>query len=514
MKKIASLALVVLTLALSAAVVLAQAGPTSLPGGGWWSPFQVQNVGDEEATLLYTAYWQMGVGDDTTYSQDGEVLVGPNESVTYNPALEPNYPVGPRIGFDTADKHLPTGFAGGVELAADQPLRAVVTVNNFQVGPVGTPGGRASAYYQSVQVPSEELFFPVMKANYFGQTTGFYIQAAGGDATITAEYIFEGGPAEVGPIDIDAGRTYLLDPEAAGVPVTGNGTLGSLVVTATSGQVAGVIIETQHDVSVGTFSLSTTGFGPDDACLMIVAPTNKVEFFGGGTGWQLQNTTGTDATVDVTFTVSGVQPGSPADTAGIEVGDEFEVTVTVPADGNYLFSQGNENYLQAVEVGGTQNLEPGVFFAGTAVSTQPLVATVNEFQGPNRILYSAFGVGNATTKLAAPAVKEAFFGQRTSLNIQNVGTSLTTPSVVYSCSDGETYEFDSYKAIGPGEAVNFFMLSDPTHQANGWGEVKVPAGNNCAVTVTATEPIVAVAQESIMDGTQDLKNYEGFNLVP
>ncbi len=510
MKRIGSVALAVLALAVTASMVMAQAGPTALPGGGWWSPFQVQNVGDDTATVTYTAYWVMG-GLSDTYSQDGTIEVEENASVTYNPALAPNYPSGSRIGFDTTDNHLPTGFAGGVELASDQPMRAVVTVNNFESGSMGTEGGRASAYYQSVQEPSETLFFPVMKPNYFGQTTVFFIQAAGGDATITAEYTFPGGPETVGPIDISAGRTYLLDPLAAGVPM---GTLGSLKVVATAGQIAGVVVEAQHNADPGTFALSTKGFGPNDADTTIVVPINKVNYFGAGTGWQLRNTTGTEANVDVTFTVSGVQPGSDADAAGIEVGDEFEVSITVPANDSYLFSQGNGNYLDAQLVGGTQNLEPGVFFAGKAVSTQPLVGSVNEHNGPDRILYSAFGTSSATTKLAAPAVKEAFFNQRTSLNVQNVGTSSTTPSVEYSCSDGNTYSFNSYKAIGPGEAVNFFMLSDPTHPANGWGEEKVPAGNNCAVTVTATESIVAVAQESIANGTQDIKNYEGFNLAP
>jgi hypothetical protein len=508
-KRIGTISLVLVLVIVAAISTSAQ----GLPAGGWWSPFQIQNVGDSQATVTYTAYEMQG--GTASYVEQMDVLVDPGTSVTYNPALAPNYPTGTRIGFDTTDYHLPSGFVGGVEIASDQPLRAVVTVNNFESGGLGVAGGRASAYYQSVQEPGTLLNFPVMKHNYFGQTTFFYIQAAGGDATINATYTCTGCPAAVTGITIEAGRNYLLDPSAASVP---DSSLGSLTVQATSGEIAGVVIEAQHGGSsvVGTFALSTKGFGPDDADTTVVAPTNKTKFFDATTGWQLQNTTGTAASSVVTFTVTNVQAGSPAAVAGIAAGDQFRHEFTVPANGSYLFSVGaaaGANYYKAVEVGGTRTITDGLFFSGLVVSDQPLVATVNEAAGANRILYSAFGTSNATTKLAAPAVKEAFFNQRTSLNVQNVGNAATTPSASYSCSDGSTYTVGAAQgvtAIEPGQAFNFFLLSDAVR----WGAVVVPGSNNCAVTVTASEPIVAVAQESITTGAQDIKNYEGFNLTP
>ena len=498
-------------LAMGLILGVASTAVAELPGGGWWSPFQIQNVGDDTANVTYTARTLQGQAAGTYTQSPTEITVPVGSSVTYNPALAPNYPTGTRVGFDTADDHLPSGFAGGVEIASDQPLRAVVTVNNFVAGTgVGVSGGRASAYYQSVQEPGTQINFPVMKHDYYGQTTTFYIQAAGGDATIEGTFASGSSTYPFGPINIDAGRSYMLDPSAASVPAS---TLGSLTVEATSGQIAGVIIEAQDGVSVGTFALATKGFGPGDADTVIVAPTNKTRYFNGLTGWQLQNTTALSATVAVTFTVSGVAAGSPAETAGIAVGDQFRSDVEIDPSGSYLFSVPNGNYYAAVEVGGTQTLEEGLFFSGLAVSDQPLVATVNEANGGNRIVYSAFGANNATGKLAAPAVKEMFFNQRTSLNVQNVGDASTTPVAVYSCA-GVEHTVTAYKAIGPGEAINFFMLSDATHPANGWGSEQVPAANNCAVTVTASEPIVAVAQESITTGAQDIKNYEGFNLAP
>lgn len=509
MKKMSVLLAAVLVFAVA---LSASAAPSGLPGGGWWSPFQIQNVGDADAALAYTAYWQEGQGGgeaNTTYAQDGTITLPGGGSLTYNPSLAPNYPTGGRIGFNTTDKHLPSGFAGGVVIEADQPIRAVVTVNNFKSQDMGVDGGRASAYYQSVQEPGTTLSFPVMKHNYFGQTTSFYIQAAGEAATINATYTYPGGSQAQTGLTIAAGKTYMLDPLAANVP---ENTLGSLVVEATSGMIAGVIVETQHSVSVGTFAMSTKAFAPADANTTVVAPTNKTKYFGGTTGWQLLNTTASEATVDVTFTIAGVQKNTLAAAAGITVGNQFAVQITIPANGSYLFSTGaaaGANYYKAIEVGGTKTITDGLFFSGVAVSNQALVATVNEANGLNRILYSAFGAGGATTKLAAPAVKEAFFNQNTSLNVQNVGTANTTPTAVYNCG-GTEYTVVAPSALAPGQAVNFFRLSDAAR----WGDVKVPASNNCAVIVTADQPIVAVAQESITTNAQDIKNYEGFNLTP
>jgi hypothetical protein len=510
MKKVI-LSIAVLMFLVAASVI---AAPSVLPGSGWWSPFQIQNVSEDIAVLTYTAYWQEGVGGsdgEVGITNSQEITLASGSSVVYNPALPPNYPDGPRIGFETSDYHLPGGFAGGVSVVANRPIRAVVTVNNFRSQEMGVHGGRASAYYQSVQEPASLLNFPVMKHDYWNQTTTFYIQAAGGDAVINATfygpggtiYAPGGGMISLKGIRISEGRTYMLDPAAADVPFN---TLGSLVVEATSGKIAGGIMETQHTVDVGTFALSTKALVPSDADITLYAPTNKTRYWGGMTGWQLLNTTSEEATVDVTFTIAGVEPGSPADLAGIKVGEQFDTRITIPGEGNYLFSVGTGNYYKALR--GTIPITDGLFFSGEANSTQPLVATVNEFQGRDRILYSAFGRSGATRRLAAPAVKESFFGQNTSLNVQNVGDQPVRPTAFYNCSDGETYTVESPNLINPGQSVNFFRLSD----ASRWGEVKVPEGNNCAVIVTAEQSIVAVAQESMMGGTQDIKNYEGLSL--
>ncbi len=509
MKKtnLVSSALALLTVSSMATNALA-----AIPGGGWWTSFTIQNVDTGTATVAYSAYWQVGEGGpnaNTVYTQDGTITVTQGSSVIYNPGLAPNYPSGIRVGFSTVDQHLPSGFAGGLEISSDKQMRAVVQVGNNPNGSVGTAGGTASAFYQGVLGSDigTSLLFPVMKHNYFGQTTNFYIQAAGGPAVISGSMSYSGTTAYFPTtVNIPAGKTYLVDPVALGVPAAA---LGVFEVSAVSGQIAGSVIEAQHTATVGTFALATKGFAPSEFDTTIFVPTNKLLFFGGSTGLQIQNTTGTAATAVVTFTVTNVQNPSPAHTVGIVPGMTYVANVTIPANGFYLFSRGNGNYINASSPLTTSPiLTDGVFFAGTVVTSQPVVATVNENNGARRLVYSTFPASRATTKVSAPLVKEDFANATTGLTVQNVGTASTNITAEYICG-ASTYNLGPFTvAAGAGFALN--DLDNVTR----WGSVLVPGNSNCAVTVTSSsQPIVGLAQESTTNGV-DFRNYEAFNLVP
>jgi len=532
MKRKAGLVSGLATGVLLASVLVASAAPGALPGTGWWTSIQIQNVGTDTATIAYTAYWQVGQGgaeSDTTYSQDGVITVTTGASVIYNPGQAPNYPAGSRVGFNTADKHLPSGFSGGLQVSSDSPIRAVASVGNNIQGTVGTTGGQASAFYQSTQGEdvSNRILFPVAKNNYFGQSTTMYVQAAGVAATIVATFTSPGGAYPVNggtPINIPAGKTFQIDPGMSSMP-SGNvaAALGSLTVQAVSGSIAGAILETPANTVPAKFALATKGFSDSDADTTIFVPTNKVSFNNSSTGWQILNTTGNLATAVVTFTVTAVQAGTPAATSGIAAGMRFRANIDIGGGGSYLFSKQNGNYYKATEVGGSRKITDGVFFSGIAVATQPVVATVNEANGPWRLVYSAFGANKSTAKAAAPLVKEAFFGNTTSFNVQNVGTLSTTVTAMYNCVAGttkNTYTLGGVAGgaafrVAPGAALNFFRLNNVDGR---WGTQLVPSGNNCAVTVTTDgQPVVAVAQESNLPDSAtpiDYKNYEAFSLTP
>ena len=209
--------------------------------------------------------------------------------------------------------------------------------------------------------------------------------------------------------------------------------------------------------------------------------------------------------------MTNVQAGSAGATAGIVVGDQYRADVEIGPGGAYLFSEPNGNYYAATPLDGAPAMASGLFFAGTAVSDVPLVGVVNENNGPNRLVYSSFGGNAATLKVAAPLVKEQFFGALTGLAVQNVGVTTATVNLSYDCkiagqTDRETFPVGPYD-IGAGAAKSFIRLRDATR----WGDVLVDPSAQCAVTVTSDEPVVALAQES---STFDTRNYEGFNLAP
>ena len=81
--------------ALVAVVLLASmvsSASAALPGPGWWTSFQIQNVDTGSATISYTAYWQVSSANDTTYSEDGTITLAQGAAVIYNPGLAPTYP--------------------------------------------------------------------------------------------------------------------------------------------------------------------------------------------------------------------------------------------------------------------------------------------------------------------------------------------------------------------------------------------------------------------------------------
>jgi hypothetical protein len=150
-----------LTLAISAA--FAQGG---LPGSGWWSGEQVQNVGDDDATITVTAY-----DKDTTDTFSASETVASGGAFTFLP---------------NSFADMPSGFQGSAVVSSNQPIKAIVNVTNRLSGDLGIDGGKAAAQYQGVDgsMVADTLYFPLVKGNHYSKTTTFYVQNAGSaDAT-------------------------------------------------------------------------------------------------------------------------------------------------------------------------------------------------------------------------------------------------------------------------------------------------------------------------------------------
>ena len=149
MKKAIPFVLVIVLL-VSVGLTFAQGG---LPGSGWKSGQQAQNVGSASAKVVMTAYEQNGTSHDC-----GEKTIASGASATY---------------LTDTDCPVDAGFIGSAVLSADQAIAAIVNVNNR-----GT--GAAAGQYQGtdgVDV-ADTISFPLVKNNHSGRTTTFYVQNA------------------------------------------------------------------------------------------------------------------------------------------------------------------------------------------------------------------------------------------------------------------------------------------------------------------------------------------------
>jgi hypothetical protein len=490
---------VILALFLVAAMVfptMVGAQGDTLPGSGWWTGQQIQNVGTANATVVSTAYDSLS---PNTYTASFFPLAA-GSSVTFLPA-------------DFAG--MGPGFQGSAVVSADQPIKAIVSLTNRQVGSYGVPGGVAGGQYQGIDgtAAATTVRFPIVK-NAFGggsniKTTTFFVQNAGSAAaTISIQYICPTVYNYTTPNPIGPGQMAVLNPAAAGVPA-GNLCSG----TATSAQpIAGVATEHYNSETVATLVQATRGFTSADYDTTIYAPIFKKRFPTSATrsrttGGQVQNVSAANINVTGTFRGTGACLGP------------FVVTVNNVAPGasaNFLYPAG---------------MPDGCLTSGTFTATGNIVGIVNEsYLDPaplpgtqSATAYNMASDLSKTVKAVAPLFKEQFGGKTSGLQAQNVGASNATMYVVFK-SGANTWTTINY-VVTPGASANFYLMANCG--VGCWvGGIPMPAGTNASATVNSDQPVIAaiaeqaytVANPNCFGQTSgpcyDKQNYEGFNVAP
>jgi len=494
----------------------------SLDGSGWWNNFTIQNTTGTAATVVTTGYHATG-GSSQTYTNN--TVLNANTSAIFHPGLSATCPStvttadsGCRIGLSPS---LPAGFQGSVVISSDSPVVAVASLNNNASGSVGVSGGTARSSYQGVDGgnAATTLYFPTVKRNFAGQSTIFYVQAAGAAANVTITYEMNDGTTHTQSQTIDANKMFAFVPSAASPPVAscngGNGggssvaaCFGGATVTSSSGPIAGVVVEYIDGASVASYVLSTRGLTPNDAGTELIAPTMKNDFNGSTTGATILNTGGSTANVTITSSVTNVSAGCAAN-----IGDVFTKAVTIPSGSSIVVNRFQGN---------TGNGNPDcTFYTMKATSTngQPIVMTVNEnrdYLGQTvKEVYGAFNVATATDTLFFPLSKEYFNGQTSGLSVVNAGTTATKITGTYTCDDG-THVIQTASNVAAGAAVSFFNLSGGNSTFTAVSGGMPGAGVKCSAVMTSGggQALVGLAQESDRDasnGVLDITNYEGFN---
>ena len=470
------LSIIILMLMLVLAVGLVSAGPNDLPGTGWSSGQQIQNVGNASGTVNLMAYDTSGGAFNC-----GDQALNPGESYTYLP--------------DNDCPTMPAGFEGSAVASADQPIAAVVNVANR---PVGAAAGQYTGTDGSAV--STSIAFPLVKSNHAGRTTTFFIQNASNSLnTISVEFKVAGGTYNNAYNNVPANAMVIVNPADAGVPL-GTGNVGALTVTGTQ-PIAGSSLEHETSPAVANNMQASRGFVPSDYGDTLFCPLLRYNFSAiqTTTGIQVQNVG--NANTDITVTYS------------IVVGSAVNTTTTAMniAPGE------SANFLQQDDFNG------GTLGAATITSSngQELAAIVNDratAASPQRVTtYACFNEANATDTISLPLVKEFFFGNTGGIQVQNVGNNATNVTLTYSTHTGQTVVIETTSPIAAGASKTFVNLT-----TGGTSGINVVSGDinnldgtvNGVVVVSGGEPIVAIANEGSIPSNpapQDTKNYEGFN---
>lgn len=510
----------VLSFVLALALVLPLTVSAALPGTGWQTSYQVMNIGSTDGIFSMQAFPL--TGDATAAIPSANFTFSPYEALSYSPGKATTYPAGPDINFSSP---LPAGFQGSVVVAANVPVASAVTLAN-----TGVTGGTSRSRYAAISAANlaKEILFPVVKHNYTGQTTTFYIQAAGESASVTMTYSMNNGSTYTQTQTIDANKTFIFDPQSAGVPSTSCGNdgnispcFGAAKAVSTTGNIAGVIVESPHATSPAPFVLSTRGLTAADLGSKLYAPGVKNAYIGANAGLTVMNTAASgNALVNYTLTVNNVQAGSPAAVAGVVPGQTFTGQVEVAPGKSFIIGPYTTN------MGGM----PAGTYASIVVESiadgshevKQLAGTVNEAKnasivgGKAKAVYFSFNPANATGNLACPVVKENVYNQTGGMTVVNLGNSPATLKFDYVVYGSTTYTFWTSQPVQPGAGVstNSVSLNPGGRFTNdgSWAFSEL-AGKTFSVRVysDSSTPIVALSQEADKSFTNDIRNYECIN---
>ena len=187
---------------------IADAQSSNLPGVGWRSGLQIQNLGDAPARIEVTAMDTNGLN----YAC-GSVTVAPGASANFQTDIDCN---------------VPADFVGSAVVSADQPIAAIVNINNK-----GT--GSAAGQYRGTdgRKMAQTAYFPLIKNDHNGRTTTLYVQNAGTSKNdIQATFTVQGQTYVKTYNGIPANAMVVVTPSQAGVPA-GPGNFGSATISGT-----------------------------------------------------------------------------------------------------------------------------------------------------------------------------------------------------------------------------------------------------------------------------------------
>ncbi len=430
-KKFGLVALVALVLMISASLVAAQ---SNLPGSGWKSGQQIQNVGNANATIVFDAYDTNGV--PTNCGQRPAVAPGASETFL-------------------TDIHcaVPAGFVGSAVVSADQPIAAIVNVNNRSTNPATSAAGQYRGTDGSDVATS--IAFPLVKNAYNGRTTTFYVQNASGTAnTITATFLVNGTPYGLNKPNVPGNAMVVITPADAGVPAN---SVGSLSVSGTQ-PMAGTSLEHEASAQIAQNLQASKAFTPSDYDNTAYCPLVRNGHTANNqtTGIQAQNVSGSAQTISVDYSYQ------------IGNGPLQTKTAVSPApvqpNGSFTFFGGDAALgLPVGAVGSAIVSGDGGGDIAVVVNDRGF-ASVN----PNRVTtYTCFAASSTTGEVVLPLYKEFNGGNTTGIQVQNVSNAAATVNITYVPTGGAPVVLSTASPIPAGASFTFFGVEQSCRDGHG-----------------------------------------------
>ena len=451
----------------------------SLPGSGWWSGFQVVNIGTGDATVQVTLYDSKS---SATYQSVSKTIIK-NQSYTFATITASDW-----------QTTIPSGFIGSGVINSTQPILAVSNIQNNQ----SPTNGIAAASFSAIPAAktSSTFLFPVAKAGFgsTNKTTSFFIQNTSGSAA-DISVVFHitsngGGTYNHTYSSVGAYQLQVVEPADAGVPAA---SLGSATISSNA-QLAGMYIEHETGVTTATTASATSGFNTaTDGDTTIYIPLYLQNVNNTYSGIQVMNTSTTDSS---TFTATFY----PADGSGPYPGTSGATPIAPQGSFTFFNVSGWPATTGAVVIQSS----------GSAV---PIIAIVNEtlYSVSSNAVYSAFANKNLTHCAYAPLWKTDWSGattfQQTMLVVQNASGTPATVHAVFTMTSGGTGTFTpADRTVAAYNETSY----GPAAFAGGPPSTTPAVGS---VTICADQNIAVMAQENTLAGhpVRDLLEYEAFN---
>ena len=209
-------------------------------------------------------------------------------------------------------------------------------------------------------------------------------------------------------------------------------------------------------------------------------------YFGYTSNIIVQNAGSSTASVTVTY------KDANGNTSGVD-------TQSIPAGASYTFDQSTSSGLQSL-----------ASFNGSAVvtSTQNVAAlflvSLDSAQYGKQ-LSSGRGAKSGATSVYLPGIYNNYYGNSSSVLVQNVGSTATTATITYYNANGTQAGQPEQAVIQPGTRATFLQFNTPSSTA------AVPAGFNGSAVVTASSGGLITAAGNIQHLVKGrFESYNGF----